>query len=85
MPIDSVLIALVDPSRRRILELLADRERSVGELVARFTLTQPAVSGHLRVLREAGLVDVRADGARRVYSLRRGRLDELVAWLERLA
>jgi DNA-binding transcriptional ArsR family regulator len=73
--------ALSDPARRRILELLRQRERSVGELVERLTLSQPGVSKHLRVLREAGLVRVRADGRRRWYGLRADPLAELDAWL----
>jgi DNA-binding transcriptional ArsR family regulator len=74
--------ALAEPSRRRILDLLRDRERSVGDLVARLDLSQPGVSKHLRVLREAGLVDVRADGKRRWYGLRATPLAEVADWLE---
>jgi DNA-binding transcriptional ArsR family regulator len=80
--IQSSLEMLVDPTRRRMLELLLQRERSVGELVARFTLTQPAISRHLGALRAAGLVTVRRDGRRRVYRLRPEPLTELVDWLE---
>src|SRR3982751_5060 len=58
---------LAEPSRREILDLLRERERSVGELVDHLRLSQPGVSKHLRVLREAGLVDVRVDAQRRVY------------------
>jgi DNA-binding transcriptional ArsR family regulator len=76
--------ALAEPTRRRILELLHGRERSVSELVERFTLTQPAVSKHLLVLREAGLVAVRRDGRRRVYALRPEGLEQIRAWLELL-
>jgi DNA-binding transcriptional ArsR family regulator len=72
---------LAEPSRRRILDLLRDRERSVGELVAATDLSQPGVSKHLRVLREAGLVDVRADAQRRFYGLRPEPLAEVDAWL----
>jgi DNA-binding transcriptional ArsR family regulator len=82
---EEVLAAIADPTRRRMLELLADRERSVGELVDRFTLSQPAVSGHLRVLRDAGLVDVRRDGARRVHSLRPQALAGVAEWIARLS
>jgi DNA-binding transcriptional ArsR family regulator len=74
--------ALAEPSRRQILDLLRDGERSVGELVARLTLSQPGVSKHLRVLREAGLVDVRRDGRRRWYGLRAEPLAEVDEWLE---
>jgi DNA-binding transcriptional ArsR family regulator len=73
--------ALSDPARRRILELVRQRERSVGELVERLGLSQPGVSKHLRVLREAGLVRVRADGRRRWYGVRAEPLAELDAWL----
>ena len=72
---------LAEPARRRILELLRQRERPVGELVERLELSQPGVSKHLRVLREAGLVHVRRDGQRRWYGLRAEPLAELDAWL----
>lgn len=74
---------VADPTRRGILDLLRDRERSVGEIVERFTLSQPAVSRHLRDLREAGLVTVRRDGQRRIYILRAQRLAEIADWAER--
>jgi len=73
---------VADASRRQILDLLRERERSVGELVARVGLTQPAVSKHLRTLRDAGLVRVRRDAQRRWYQLRAEPLAELDAWLE---
>ena len=73
--------ALSDPARRQILELLRGRERSVNELVQRLRLSQPGVSKHLRVLREAGLVRVRPDGRRRWYGLRAEPLAELDEWL----
>jgi DNA-binding transcriptional ArsR family regulator len=76
-----------DPVRRRILEILADGEASAGELGAvvqdEFGITQPAVSRHLKVLRENGLVTVRAAGARRLYAVDPGPLRELDKWLER--
>jgi DNA-binding transcriptional ArsR family regulator len=75
--------ALADPTRRRIVELLAERERTAGELAAEFTTSRPGVSRHLRVLRERGLVSARADAQRRVYSLEPGPLAELDAWLGR--
>jgi DNA-binding transcriptional ArsR family regulator len=78
----SAFAAVAEPSRRSILELLRQREHSVGELVERLRLSQPGVSKHLRVLREAGLVRVRADGRRRWYGLRAEPLAELDAWLE---
>jgi DNA-binding transcriptional ArsR family regulator len=73
---------IADPNRRRILDLLRDDERPVGALVDELGLTQPAVSKHLRVLREAGLVEARVDGQRRVYRLRPEPLRELERWLQ---
>ena len=73
---------VADATRRQILDLLRERERSVSELVARLGLTQPAVSKHLRTLREAGLVRVRRDAQRRWYQLHAEPLAELDAWLE---
>jgi DNA-binding transcriptional ArsR family regulator len=77
----SAFAAISEPARRQILELLLERERPVGELVEHLKLTQPGVSKHLRVLREAGLVRVRRDGKRRWYGLRAAPLAELDAWL----
>jgi DNA-binding transcriptional ArsR family regulator len=74
--------ALAEPSRRQILDLLRDRERSVTDLVDRLDLSQPGVSKHLKVLREAGLVAVRPDGKRRFYGLRADPLAEIAGWLE---
>lgn len=73
---------LAEPNRRRILDLLLDGDRPVGELVDRLGMSQPSVSKHLRVLRESGLVDVRTDAQRRVYRLRPEPLAEVDAWLE---
>ena len=78
----SLFDVLADATRRRILELLRDRERPVGELVTALGMSQPAVSRHLRVLRAAGVVDVRGDAQRRLYRLRPASLRELDAWLE---
>nr|WP_033293332.1 metalloregulator ArsR/SmtB family transcription factor [Amycolatopsis jejuensis] len=72
---------LAEPRRRSILDLLLQGERSVGELVAELRLSQPAVSKHLRVLREAGLVTVRVAAQRRCYRLRPEPLAEVDAWL----
>src|SRR5438309_9707248 len=72
---------VAEPSRRQILDLLRVRERTVGELVQQLRLSQPGVSKHLRVLREAGLVDVRVDAQRRWYQLRPEPLAEVDAWL----
>ena len=74
--------ALAEPSRREILDLLRGGERSVSDLVARLRLSQPGVSKHLKVLREAGLVDVRPEGRRRWYGLRPQPLAEVDEWLE---
>ena len=78
----STFEVLAEPTRRRILDLLRDGERSVGELVDRLTLSQPGVSKHLRVLRDAGLVHVRIEAQRRWYGLRPEPLTEIDAWLE---
>lgn len=72
---------LSEPNRRRILDLLRQGERPAGDLVGALDISQPGVSRHLRVLREAGLVSVRTDGQRRLYSLRPGPLAEVDAWL----
>jgi DNA-binding transcriptional ArsR family regulator len=72
---------LAEPHRRRILDLLRERERSVGEMVGALALSQPGVSKHLRALKEAGLVEVRQDAQRRVYRLRPEPLAEIDAWL----
>jgi DNA-binding transcriptional ArsR family regulator len=72
---------LAEPSRRRILELLAGGERPVGALVEALATSQPAVSKHLRVLREEGFVDSRVDAQRRLYRVRPQRLRELDEWL----
>ena len=72
---------LTDSSRRRILDLLRERERSVNELVEDLGLSQPGVSKHLRVLREAGLVESRAEAQRRLYRVRTEPLVELDDWL----
>ena len=79
----SAYAALAEPHRRRILDLLRDGERPAGELVERLALSQPGVSKHLKVLREAGLVAVRPDGRRRLYALRAEPLAEVDAWLAR--
>jgi DNA-binding transcriptional ArsR family regulator len=77
----STFEVLGEPRRREILDLLRQRERPVGELVGRLALTQPAVSKHLKVLRDAGLVDVRVDAQRRFYRIRPEPLAEVDAWL----
>jgi DNA-binding transcriptional ArsR family regulator len=77
----AVFEVLAEPQRRRILDLLLDDERPVGELVAALAVSQPAVSKHLRVLREAGLVDVRVDAQRRLYRVRPEPLRAVDEWL----
>src|SRR4051812_39605568 len=77
----STFHVLAEPTRRRILDLLREDERPVGELVTKLRISQPGVSKHLRVLREAGLVEVRHDAQRRFYRLRLEPLVELDEWL----
>jgi DNA-binding transcriptional ArsR family regulator len=77
----STFEVLADPRRRQLLDLLRDGERPVGDLVALLALAQPTVSKHLRVLREAGLVEVRADAQRRLYRVRPEQLRDLAEWL----
>jgi DNA-binding transcriptional ArsR family regulator len=79
--VQTTFAVLADDSRRRIVDLLAKRERSVTELIERLNMSQPAVSKHLRVLREAGLASVRVAAQRRIYRLRPEPLAELDAWL----
>lgn len=73
--------AIAEPNRRRILDLLKDGERPAGDVVEALSISQPGVSKHLKLLREAGLVRVRADGQRRLYSLAPRRLAEIETWL----
>jgi DNA-binding transcriptional ArsR family regulator len=77
----AALQVLAEPHRLEILDVLRGGERPVGELVARLGVSQPAVSKHLRVLRDAGLVEARADAQRRLYRLRPEPLAELDEWL----
>jgi len=79
--VDSVFEVIAEPSRRAILSLLAAAERPVGEIARRLRMPQPAVSKHLRVLREAGIVEATVDAQRRLYRLRPGVLQEVDAWL----
>ncbi|HJR25628.1 MAG TPA: metalloregulator ArsR/SmtB family transcription factor [Acidimicrobiales bacterium] len=72
---------LAEPNRRRILDLLRDGERPVGDLVEGLSVSQPAVSKHLRVLRDAGFVEVRSEAQRRLYRLRPEPLREIDEWL----
>jgi DNA-binding transcriptional ArsR family regulator len=82
MAYDRTFAALADPTRRQVLERLRERPRSVGELAGLLPISQPAVSQHLKLLREAGLVVQRAEGSRRIYSIRPEGLKELRGWLD---
>ncbi len=73
---------LAEPNRRRILDLLRVAERPVGDLVAELAVSQPTISKHLRILREAGLVEVRSDAQRRLYRVRAEPLRAVQEWLE---
>jgi len=79
---NATLTALAEPNRLRIVELLRDRPRAVGEIAKRLRLRQPQVSKHLRVLSDAGLVDVRPVAQQRIYQLRSEPFNELDTWLE---
>ncbi len=76
--------ALADPTRRQIIESLAAGEASFGELADKFEMSRPAVSQHLKVLRDAGIVTARADAQRRIYRLTEDSFDELEAWLSKV-
>ena len=77
----STFDVLAEPTRRRILDLLMRDEQPVGDLVATLSISQPGVSKHLRVLREAGLVEARTDAQRRIYRVRPEPLAEIDEWL----
>jgi DNA-binding transcriptional ArsR family regulator len=79
---EEAIRAIAEPNRRRILQLVTAKELSAGEIAAEFEITRPAVSQHLGVLREAGLVSERRDGTRRLYSLRSEGFDDLKSFLE---
>jgi DNA-binding transcriptional ArsR family regulator len=86
-PVGRTLAGLADPTRRAIVAMLAEGPRTFGEVAATFPVSKPAVSRHLRLLRQAGLVQespVPADGRVRLYSLRREPIDQLDAWIEQL-
>lgn len=78
------LSALADPTRRRIVEALAARTMSSGEIAGLFAITPPAVSQHLKTLKTARLVQVRADGQKRIYALDQAGIDEMSAWVARI-
>ena len=79
-----IFTALADPTRRQIIESLAVGEASFGELADQFEMSRPAVSQHLKVLRNAGIVTARADAQRRIYSLTEEGFDEIEEWLGRV-
>ena len=79
----SAFEALAHPTRRRIVELVSEGERSAGEIASAFAISRPGVSKHLRVLREHGVIRSRSDGTRRLYSLDGGGLAELDDWIRR--
>jgi DNA-binding transcriptional ArsR family regulator len=81
MTATAVLEAIVEPNRRRILDAVRTAERSVNELVDYLDISQPGVSRHLKILRDAGLVEVRSDAQRRLYRLRSDPLRDLDEWL----
>lgn len=79
-----VLNALADPTRQRIVEMLAERELSAGAIADSFDMSAPAISQHLKVLKDAQLVRVRADAQRRIYALDPAGFDELEQWMTRI-
>jgi DNA-binding transcriptional ArsR family regulator len=79
---EEAIRAIAEPNRRRILQLVTSKELSAGEIASRFEITRPAVSQHLGVLREAGLVSERREGTRRLYSLRPEGFEDLKSFLE---
>ncbi len=79
-----VYAALADPTRRQIIETLAVGESSFGDLASRFEMSRPAVSQHLKVLKDAGLVSSHPDAQRRIYRLTDGSLDEVEAWVSKV-
>ena len=79
----TVFEAIADPTRRHIVELVATRELPAGDIAAAFRVSRPAISRHLRVLREAGVLVSRGDGQRRLYRLEPTALDELDRWIDR--
>jgi DNA-binding transcriptional ArsR family regulator len=81
---EAALRAIAAPRRRQILELVRDRELSAGEIASHFEVTRPAISQHLGVLKEAGLVDERRNGTRRLYRVRPRGLEELKSFLDSL-
>ncbi len=81
---DQAIAALSDPTRREIIEMLAGKELAAGEIASNFDMSAPAVSQHLKVLKDAKLVSVRAEAQRRLYSLNRDGFEEMDEWLQRI-
>lgn len=81
---DHAIAALSDPTRRAIIEMLAGKELPAGAIASNFVMSAPAVSQHLKVLKDAKLVTVRADAQRRLYSLNRDGFEEMDEWLSRI-
>lgn len=79
----SVFEAISDPTRRRIVELVATRELPAGDIAGAFKVSRPAISRHLRILRESGVLASRGDGQRRLYRLEPKALDELDQWIDK--
>jgi DNA-binding transcriptional ArsR family regulator len=77
-------VALADPTRRRIIEMLGEGNLSAGEITARFSVSAPAISQHLKVLKETGLVRVEVSGQRRIYRLDPDGLDAFDAWVRKV-
>jgi DNA-binding transcriptional ArsR family regulator len=87
MPVDATLAVLADPTRRAIVAMLAERPRPAGELAAAFPMSKPAISRHLRLLREGAVIEERriaGDGRVRMYVLRREPFEQLDAWLDQV-
>jgi DNA-binding transcriptional ArsR family regulator len=82
MSMSNAFAVLVEPNRRRILDLLREQERPVNDLVSALDVSQPTVSRHLKVLREAGVVEARVDAQRRLYRVKAEPLREIADWLE---
>jgi DNA-binding transcriptional ArsR family regulator len=80
--VDTALVAIAEPRRRAILHLVRDRELPAGSIASHFEVSRPAISQHLRVLKDAGLVSERREGTRRLYRLRREGLDEVTRIIE---
>ena len=81
---EHAIAALSDPTRREIIEMLAGKEMPAGAIASRFDMSAPAVSQHLKVLKDARLVSVRADAQRRLYSLNKDGFEEMDEWLSRI-